>query len=322
MRLISRTSFPYRFLFAALVCSFFIAGCKKSEKQFQGYVEGQNLYIASSFSGILEQLPSARGQQVKQGALLFRLDPEPQVLELKQAEQEWLQARNTLDDLKKPGREPEVAAIVAQIDQVDAEIALAKIRVERAQKLILKQAIDKDSLDAAVAHLAQQQQLKAQYQANLDLTKLASREDRIKAQIAQADALAEKIREAQWNLAQKTATAPAGGIIFDTFFSKGEFVPAGKPVLALLTADNIYIVFFVPLAYMQKIHLGAQINFSCEGCKEKNLANINYISPVAEYLPPLVYSRENSDKLVFRIQAKIRNSLQYKPGQPVIVGLP
>lgn len=303
-----------------LLCSL-VGGCKPAERQFQGYIEGQNLYVESPFSGILRKMPFTRGQSVKPGSLLFQLEKDPEALKLKQAEQEWLQAKNTLDDLKKPGRAPEIAAIIAQIDQVDAEIALAKTRVERVQKLFLKQAIDKDSVDAAVAHLAQQQELKSQYEANLDLTKLASREDRIKAQAAQADALAEKVREAQWNLSQKTARAPAEGIIFDTFFSLGEFVPASKPVLALLTADNIYIVFFVPLAYMQKIHHGEKIYFHCEGCEAKNQAEINYISPQAEYLPPLVYSRENSDKLVFRIHAKIPNSLQYKPGQPVIVSL-
>jgi HlyD family secretion protein len=305
-----------------LSCSLFLFGCGESETQFQGYIEGQNLYMESPFSGILQQLPVVRGQTVQKGTLLFQLDPDPQALELKQSEQGWMQAKNTLEDLKKPERLPEIAAIVAQIDQVNAEIELAKVRVERAEKLIVKQAIDKDSRDAAVAHLAEQQQLKTQYQANLDLAKLPSRDDRIKAQAAQVAALAEKIKEAQWNLSQKKGIAPSTGVIFDTFFSVGEFVPVGKPVLALLTPDNIYLVFFLPLSYMPKIHLNQEIQFGCEECNSKNAALIHYISPTAEYLPPLVYSRDNADKLVFRIHAKVKNPSQFKPGQPVIVSLP
>lgn len=308
-------------LIVTLTCCFVISGCGDSEKPFQGYIEGQNLYMSSPYSGILQQLSVNRGQRVQQGTPLFHLDPDPEAIQLKQAEKELLQAQNTLDDLKKPERDPEIAAIAAQIDQVNAEIVLAQLRVQRYQKLYSKQAIDKDSVDAALAHLQQQQQLKSQYEANLALSKLASREDRIKAQAAQMAALMEKVNEAKWNLAQKTAVSPSEGVIFDTFFSQGEFVPAGKPVLALLTPDNIYLVFFLPLAYMQKIHLQQEISFSCEGCDQVNKAIINYVSPEAEYLPPLVYSRENSDKLVFRIHAQVKNPLQFKPGQPVIVSI-
>ncbi len=52
---------------------------------------------------------------------------------------------------------------------------------------------------------------------------------------------------------------------------------------------------------------------------KKNQATIRYISPKAEYIPPLVYSRENNDKLVFRVKASIEHPSQFKPGQPVCV---
>lgn len=299
-----------------------IAACSgEQHQQFAGYVEGENIYLASPFYGVLKKLAVHRGQQVKKGELLFNLDNNPQIINLEQVKAELEQANSTLADLKKPRRTPEIKAIQAQIDQTNAQIKLADIRVSRYQKLYSKQATDKDSLDAALATLQQQQDLKSQYESNLALAQLGSRDDQIIAQQKHIDALTARYNEAQWELAQKTLYAPASGVIFDTYYREGEFVAAQQSVLSILTPDNIRIEFFVPLEFLAKIKVGQKISFDCDGCAENNSAVIRYVSPDAEYLPPLVYSSDNDSKLVFRIKAHIDNPSAFKPGQPVTVNL-
>lgn len=167
--------------------------------------------------------------------------------------------------------------------------------------------------------LRQHNELAAQYEANLKLAQLGSRIYQIKAQQSMVNSLSAKLNNAKWELSQKTIYAPADGVIFDTYYRKGEFIAAQQSVVSLLTPENIRIEFFVPLKYLSKIKVGQKITFDCEGCKKKNPAVIQYVSPEAEYLPPLVYSRENSSKLVFRIKASIMHPTQFKPGQPVVV---
>jgi len=309
------------FIFSACMC--ILVGCSNQDHpQYSGYVEGENIYLASPFSGILQQLAVNRGQHVTKDDLLFVLDPKPQSIFLKQAEGEMIQAREVLKDLKLPRRVPEISAIEAQIEQTNAQISLAEIRVDRYQKLFDKQASDRDSLDAALANLQQQKELKLQYESNLALAKLGSRENQISAQQAQFDTLQAKLKAAQWDLEQKTLRAPATGVIFDTYYRPGEFVNERQPVLSLLTPENIHIEFFVPLDYLNRLKVGDHINFSCQGCDEENAAVIHYISPDAEYLPPLVYSRDNKSRLVFRIKAHISTKPErFKPGQPVMVTL-
>ncbi|CAM2932516.1 HlyD family secretion protein [Legionella worsleiensis] len=309
-----------KFLFILMIV--LLNGCSGNEhKQFSGYVEGENIYLASPFYGVLNFLKVQRGQHVKRGELLYRLDPNPQQMNISSIEGELAQAQSQLADLKKPRRLQEIEAIEAQIQQTNAQITLADIRVSRYQKLVDKQASDIDSLDAALAYLQQQKELKAQYEANLALAKLGSREDLIKGQQGVVDSLMAKLHVAQWELAQKTIYAPAEGIIFDTYYLQGEYVAAQQPVLSLLTPENIRIEFFVPLAFLNQLRVGQQISFACEGCQKRNSAIISYISPDAEYLPPLVYSRDNNSKLVFRIKAHITNPTLFKPGQPVMVTL-
>ena len=296
-----------------------LSSCDNSDHTYQGYVEGENIYLASPYSGALIQALVQRGQPVKKGDLLFTLDPNPQALQIKQATAALVQAKQVYDDLKKPRRLPEIAALVAQVSQAEAQKKLAALRVKRNQTLFVKHVLDKDSLDASLERYQELFYVKAQFQANLDLAKLGSRTSQIRAQKAKIAFLFSKQKEAEWVIAQKSFYAPADGVIFDTYFRLGEFVDANRPVAALLTPENIRIEFFVPADVLPRLSVGQNIAFDCDGCSKNSAAKIQYISPEAEYLPPLVYSRQNMDKLVFRIKASILAPELFKPGQPVVV---
>ncbi|ASQ47112.1 HlyD family secretion protein [Legionella clemsonensis] len=300
-----------------------LVGCgQSSQHRYQGYIEGENVYLASPNAGILKQLFVHRGDRVRKGQLLFQLDENPQALEVKQREADLIQAQKTLTDLEQPRRIPEIEAIKAQIEQTDARLKLAEIRVRRMEALYAKQAIDKDSVDAAIAHYQEQQQLKAQYESNLQLARLGSRNEQIKAQQAQVISLEARLKEAQWQLAQKRRYAPADGYIFDIYYRVGEFVGSQQAVLSLLPPENVRVQFFVPVEDLPQFKRGQKIKFLCFGCSQLSTAIIDYISPEAEFIPPLVFSRENKNKLVFRIKARIEQPDKFKPGEPVTVILP
>lgn len=306
-------------ILVALIFIVSLVSCSKPEHRFQGYVEGENIFLSLPYSGKLIHMSVIRGQRVKKGELLFTLDPKPQIYMHRQAIASSLQAQYTLADLIKPRRPPEIAAIEAQILQAEAQISLAAIRVKRNSILYEKKVMDKDTLDAAVEHLQEVQALKTQYEANLALAKLGARSDLIAAQKSDLKGMHSKEAEVNWERQQKIEYAPADGIIYDTYFRVGEFVGVERPVLSLLTHKNTRIEFFVPLDSMRTLYVGEKITYTYENSKDAYAAVISYISPEAEYAPPLVYSRENSDKIVFRVKAQVRDSHQLFPGEPVIV---
>jgi len=306
---------PFIFAF----CIMILLGCHQPKNQYQGYIEGENIYLTSPFAGALVQMIVHRGDQVKKGDLLFVLDPNPQQFDVNQEKALLSQAQATLADLKKSKRPPEIDAVKAQIEQTNAQMSLAAIRVKRNQILYDKHVMDKDTLDAATERLHEVTALKAQLEANLALAELAARPDVIRAQAFQLDALTAILHKMQWQQNQKSIYAPADGIIFDTYYRENEYVSAERAVAALLTHENTRIEFFVPLQQLADLHIGKSVAFSYETSTAMNKATITYISPEAEYMPPLVYSRDNSEKIVFRVKASVEHGERLIPGEPVMV---
>ncbi|RYG01882.1 MAG: HlyD family efflux transporter periplasmic adaptor subunit, partial [Caulobacteraceae bacterium] len=88
-------------------------------------------------------------------------------------------------------------------------------------------------------------------------------------------------------------------------------------VVALLPNDKIKLRFFVPERQINGYRPGAEVKFSCDGCQAGMTARVTYISPRPEFTPPVIYSRETRDRLVYLVEAK--PSVLLNPGQPVDV---
>lgn len=306
---------PFGIIVATL---FLITGCSDSTS-YQGYADAENIYLASAYSGVLKTLYVSRGESIKKGQLLFKLDEYPQQFMIEQTQAVVQQQKHLLEDARQPKRPQEIEALEWGIKQVDAQISLAQLRVKRNEVLYKKHVVDKDSLDASNERYEELLAIKNQQEKNLELAKLGARSQNILAIQQGVRSAALKVKEIKWQLQQKTIYAPADGVVFDTYYKVGELVSAERPVLSLISPQNIYIQFFVPSRQLPKIKLGQTIRYTLEDMPSYHLAVISYISPEAEYIPPLVYSRDNSDKLVFRIKAKPKNPMLLKPGQPLIV---
>ena len=118
-------------------------------------------------------------------------------------------------------------------------------------------------------------------------------------------------------------TSPASGLVFDTFYVDGEFVPAAHPVVSILQPSNVTLRFFVPEKALSSLKLGMNVYMRVDGEGKTYQAKISYIPPQAEYTPPVIYSRETRDKLVFMIEAYFdpATASELHPGQPADIFL-
>jgi HlyD family secretion protein len=96
-------------------------------------------------------------------------------------------------------------------------------------------------------------------------------------------------------------------------------VPANQPVLSIIPDGKVKVRFFVPEANVSHYRPGQTVHFSCDGCASGLTARIGYVSPDPEFTPPIIFSRESRDRLVFMVEAYPTNPQRFNPGLPVEV---
>ena len=307
----------------ALLTLTLFAGCEARQPvTYQGYVEGEYVLVASPYAGSLQSLNVARGQAIEIGAALFALEQGNEFAEKHEADEKLRAAQAKLENLRKGQRVPELDALTAEAAQAEAARKLSASQLTRSQELFASGFISSAGLDEAKANVARDRARAEQAQAQIRVAKQSvGRVGELAGAQAEIDAARAVVAQADWKLAQKAQRAPQAGLVQDTFFVQGEWVPAGKPVVSLLPPANIKVRFFVPETLIGQLHTGQGVKVSCDGCGAPIAATISYISPKSEFTPPMIYSKESRAKLVFMIEAVpgAAEATKLKPGQPVDV---
>lgn len=313
---------PSILICAGLALLSMIAGCDRPvPNRAQGYVEGEFVYVASPLAGQLKSLSVQRGMQVKAGDILFTLDESPQKEARDEAERRLAQARANLEDLRKGKRPTEIESLEAQLGQAQAALILSQKELERQENLLTSDATARQDVDRARSTFDQNRQRVTQIQADLETSRLGSRLDQVAAAEANVRAMEALLSKAEWELSQKRQSAPQAGLVFDTLYREGEWIGAGRPVVALLPPGNIKVRAFVPQTAIGKIQPGDEVQVFIDGLSEPLAGRVSFISPRAEYTPPVIFSRESRSKLVFMIEIVFDPAVAatMHPGQPVDV---
>lgn len=298
-----------------------LAACAEEPSgAWYGYVEGEFVYVAPQASGILETLRVDTGQQVQAGQELFVLDAERERAAMREAGQALAAAKSRLADLAKGQRPTELASIRARLDEARAAAGLSRAEMARREALFGQGAVAREELDQARAQAEADAARVSDLSAQLSTARLGGRADALRAAAAEVEARRAGLDQARWSLDQKRRIAPAAGLVFDVYRRPGEVVPAAGPVLALLPPERVKVRFFAPEPALATLAVGAPVQVSGDGLPAF-IARVSYVSPQAEYAPPVIYSAQNRAKLVWLVEARADpgTSAGLHPGQPVEV---
>ncbi len=294
-----------------------------ADSGFQGYVEGEFVNVAPALAGRLERLSVTRGDEVVTGAKLFVLDAVNEGHAERESRAQLAAAEARWADLKLGRRPPEQAVVRAQIAQAQAEAQRSAAQLVRDEAQFRAGGISQSQLDDTRAAQAVAVARLAQLRSELTVTELPGRGEQVRAQAAVVAAARAALAQAGWRLEQKTVAAPSTGRVFDTLYREGEWVAAGSPVVRMLPPQNVKVRFFVPEAVVGSLAVGRAVSIRCDGCGGDVAAALSYVSPAAEFTPPVIYSNETRGKLVFMVEARPQagNARRLHPGQPVSVSL-
>ncbi|MDE2585807.1 MAG: HlyD family efflux transporter periplasmic adaptor subunit [Betaproteobacteria bacterium] len=312
-------------LLAILLAATFLSACSRDENStYQGYVEGEYLYLAAPQAGYLKSLDAPRGTRVTAGQVLFAIATDPDAQALAEAEARAGSAREKVENLKEPRRAPEIAALEAQVGAASAALRLAETQLGQQQALARQHFVSQARLDEAQAARDQSAaQLEAAKQQLATYRATLGRQAEVKGAEADLQAAAALAEQKRWVVERNAVTAPTVGEVADTYYRPGEWVPTGAAVASLLPDTRRRLRFYVPETDLAKLKPGQAVEASCDACVAPIRATIDFIAPQAEYTPPVIYSRGSREKLVFRVEAAPApdQAPSLRPGLPLDVHL-
>lgn len=307
---------------AILLAATLLGGCDRPKSAaWQGYLEGEFVYVGAPVAGRLDELAVKKGERVQVGQRLFVLEQASEQATLREAGERLRALQARVADLKKGLRPSEIAAVESRLEQARTAADLSKRELDRQRELFETRAIAASEMDRA--RLAHERNGKAieELAAQLATAQLGGRSDAVAAAEAEVSAATAARERAEWAVAQKTQSAPTAALVYDTLFRVGEFVGTGIPVVSLLPPENLEVRFFVPESALAQLKIGDRVRVAFTGRAQSVEARVNFVSPRPEYTPPILYNRDNRAKLVFLIEATLdpAAAVQLHPGQPVDV---
>lgn len=260
-----------------------------------GYGEAQYVYLAAMDGGRIAKLNVREGDVVAEGAVLAELD----AARVNAAAQgagaiEAAQGRS--------GR-----ALDEAVRRAQADADLARANLARSQALYQKGFIARARLDidnaASRAAAAAVAQTRAERDAGARRTGAASADTRL----------------ARTRVSDAVLRAPAAGRVERIFHRPGEIVGAGAPVLALLPPENMKVRFFAPESMLVRLKPGTHVSIGCDGCAANLTGRVSFVASEPQFTPPVIYSLDERDKLVFLVEAIPDAPDAIRPGLPVDV---
>jgi HlyD family secretion protein len=289
---------------------------------WQGYADADFVMVGPTQQGRLTAVYVQRGDEVTAGARLFDQDAVFDGAARDQAAQLLAQAEGQLANLLAGGKVTEIEQAQENLADARATLTRTTADLKRGEALLPNGAVTKQVVDQyQAAYLSALARVAALQAALAQALEPLGRDQEVEAQRAAVKAAHAALDQAAWRLAQRYVAAPTGGRVADVLARPGETIAAGAPVVSLLPPGNIFVRFFIPERDLAMVHYGDPVRLACDGCANGLFATISFISPQAEYTPPLIYSEQSKAKLVFLIEARPApdQATLLNPGEPMEV---
>ncbi|WP_416758709.1 HlyD family secretion protein [Pseudomonas sp. BNK-6] len=261
-----------------------------------GRLEATEVQIASKIPGRLAEVRVNEGDKVLQGQLLARMDTRTLEAQRSQAEAEVLRARENL------------SAAEANVQLRQSELLLANQELKRSQELFRRGFASQQIIDQQQARLNTGNAAVLAAQAQVAAVKAA-----IGAALAQVAQLTSEIDDS-------SLRAPIDGIIQLRLAEPGEVLGAGGRVLLLIDPYDQYMNLYLPASVTGRLTVGDESRIVLDALPNQPLpAKISFVAAKSQFTPKEVETRDERQKLVFRVKVRLTQPAavpQAKPGMP------
>ena len=190
-----------------------------------GYIVAHHkIQLASKVVGKVAWIGVEKGDRVRQGQVIVRLEDDEYRAQLQQAKGQLASHESRLEELRNGSRPEEIQVAKANLEVARADLQNGKINLDRVRKLADAKVMAAQALDDAQARYDSQVARVASLEKTYELVRIGPRQevvDQVRGQIQQAQG---QVAFYQTQLANTVIRAPITGTILERAVEKGEFV--------------------------------------------------------------------------------------------------
>lgn len=264
-----------------------------------GRLEATEVDVATKIAGRLVALKVREGDTVQAGQLVGEFDAVDVDAQLRAAQAQVQQAQETVREAH------------AGVRKSESDAVLAGRTLARSQELVQRGFVSGDRLD---------RDRSAQEGATAALNAARVRVAEAEAAVASAVARADSLRA---TVGETTLKAPITGRVLYRLAEPGEVLAAGGKTLTLLDLGDVYLNVFLPANEAGRIAVGSEARIVADAWPDEAVpAHVSFVSPSAQFTPREVETRNEREKLMFRVRLKVDPAWLQANAQRINVGMP
>ncbi len=283
-----------------------------------GNIEVTTVELSFKVPGRVKERLVDEGDQVREGQVIARLDPEDLLHEEESRGAEVRAARALLAELETGYRKEEIAQAEAALRRIAAEADRLRTDFKRQQQLYRREVISARDFDASRAAFESSQASVREARERLNLLRSGPRKETIAQARARLESAEAYLALARTRLGYATLTSSAAGMVLSKNIEPGEQVAAGTPIVTVGLLDEVWMRAYISETDLGRVKLGQKAIVTTDSWPgRKYRGHISFISPEAEFTPKSVQTAKERVKLVYRIKIVVPNqSRELKPGMP------
>jgi HlyD family secretion protein len=299
------------------------AGSRPDKLILHGNVDIRQVNLGFRVTGRVKEMKLEEGDVVRAGDVISALDDGPYQDQVHLAEAQVAQARASYAKMANGFRKEEIDQARAQLAQAKASYENALRTFDREDKLLQTHVISQSDYDAATSS---RDSLKAQVQsaqANLDLELAGNRKEDIDSAMAQFDNAQANLDAAKRNLTDCRLRASVDGVVLTRSVEPGTIVATSTVVYSICETSPVWIRSYVDERDLGRTYPGMKaLVYNDTYPNRPYTAQVGFISPIAEFTPKNVETRELRADLVYRLRVILEKPDRYvRQGMPVTVQL-
>ncbi len=311
-------------LIAALACAV-VLSCSSGSKSIEasGTIEATSVQVSSKSSGEILHMDASEGAAVKEGDLLASIDHSTLDIQLGQARSGVDLARAQLDLLTSGARGEDLAQAKEALNQAEETLRSAQEDFQRMDSLYKSGAATKKQRDDAELRFANARAQAASADQGLKKLQNFARPEDVKAALARVDQAVYSVRLLEKQIQDCTVRSPTNGVVTEKLVEEGELAAPGTGLYVIADLATVKLTIYVPETDLGNIRLGQTARISIDSRPRVTFpGTVTFISPVAEFTPRDIQTRDERVKLVYAVRIEIANPDGiFKPGMPADASL-